>query len=257
MGHADAVRLALRGAADAVLSVALGPVCAACAEPLATPTRSTVCGRCWSGVRRLTPPLCRTCGDPLASWRVIALEENRCARCRRHAGAIDSGRAAADYDGPIRAIVRAYKYDGRRSLARPLAAMMAAAGFDLLRDAACVVPVPLHAWRRLQRGFNQASDLARRLDRPVVHALWRRRATTAQAGLTASARRRNVRDAFRLSPLLTRTARARLIEGVAIVLVDDVRTTGATLEACARVLKDAGAREVRALTLARATLRRP
>jgi predicted amidophosphoribosyltransferase len=103
----------------------------------------------------------------------------------------------------------------------------------------------------MRRGFNQADDLAQRLDLPVVHALWRPRPTAPQTGLHAAARRRNVRDAFALSPLLVGMARKRLLDA-RIVLVDDVRTTGATLDACAAVLKAAGAREVRALTVARA-----
>ena len=124
----------------------------------------------------------------------------------------------------------------------------------MLDDAAAVVPVPLYPWRRLQRGFNQASDLARHLDRPVSHALWRVRRTRPQAGLSASERRRNVRGAFLLSPFLSRRARRTLVEDRVLVLVDDVMTTGATLHACAEVLTEAGAREVRMLTLARAPL---
>ncbi len=127
---------------------------------------------------------------------------------------------------------------------------MGEAGAALLEDADCVVPVPLHPWRRLTRGFNQASDLARALDRPVVHALWRARSTPPQMGLPARARRTNVRGAFILSPW------APSIEDLAIVLVDDVKTTGATLNACAKVLRNAGAREVRALTIAIADARR-
>jgi ComF family protein len=182
-----------------------------------------------------------------------------CARCRRRsfrlkpeATAVDRSRSGGAYEGALRDIIHAFKYDGRRSLAVPLAAIMRTAGAGLLRDADVIVPVPLHVTRRLRRGFNQASDLARRLDRPVVHALWRVRATSPQAGLTAARRRRNVRRAFRLSPLLTRRMRSRLIDDRIVVLVDDVSTTGATLDACARVLKEAGAREVRALTAARA-----
>jgi ComF family protein len=133
--------------------------------------------------------------------------------------------------------------------------MMRRAGSEVLSDADCVVPVPLHPWRRLMRGFNQAADLAARLERPVVPALWRTRATAPQTGLTAAGRRRNVRGAFSLSPLFSQRVRdAKLVDRV-VVLVDDVRTTGATLEACARVLKDAGAREVRALTTALADAR--
>lgn len=124
----------------------------------------------------------------------------------------------------------------------------------LLANVACVVPVPLHPLRRLARGYNQAADLARGLGCPVVHALWRRRYTRAQSTLTAASRRRNVRDAFCLSPWLRARVRATLIEGQIVVVVDDVRTTGATLEACTRVLADAGAREVRVMTAARAEL---
>jgi ComF family protein len=119
----------------------------------------------------------------------------------------------------------------------------------------CVVPVPLHPWRRMTRGFNQAADLARALGPPVVHALWRVRATRPQAGLTASERRRNVRAAFALSPLVSRRARRACVERRTILVVDDVMTTGATVQACAAVLEHAGAADVRVVTLARAELR--
>ena len=99
-----------------------------------------------------------------------------------------------------------------------------------------------------RRGFNQAGLLAAELDLPVVHGLWRTRWTRPQAGLAREARGRNVQLAFRLSPLLTRRRATRFITSRVVVLVDDVRTTGATLDACARALKDAGAGDVRALT---------
>jgi len=120
---------------------------------------------------------------------------------------------------------------------------MHGAGQALLRDCDCVEPVPLHPWRLLRRGFNQARDLAERLDRPVADALWRIRATPSQMALHADARRTNLRGAFMLSPLAT-------IDGRIVTLVDDVRTTGATLDECAKVLLRGGAREVRALTIA-------
>jgi ComF family protein len=176
-----------------------------------------------------------------------------CARCRRRPLTIPVARAAGDYEGALREIIHAFKYEQRRSLAIPLAQMLRHAGRDLLRDADCVVPIPLHPWRRLRRGFNQAADLARRLDLPVVHALSRWRPTAAQTGLAAAARRRNVRGAVVVSPLRSRAAHAAT-DGRIVVLVDDVRTTGATIEECARVLMAAGAREVRALTVARAAL---
>jgi ComF family protein len=119
---------------------------------------------------------------------------------------------------------------------------MRGAGRQVLADCDCVVPVPLHPWRRVRRGFNQARDLAERLDRPVVDALWRVRATPSQMSLGAATRHTNVRGAFVVSPFHP-VARC-------MVLVDDVRTTGATLDECAKVLRRAGAREVRALTVA-------
>jgi ComF family protein len=145
----------------------------------------------------------------------------------------------------LRAIVHALKYEGRRSLARPLGRLMRERGADMLDGASCAVPVPLHASRRRHRGFNQAADLARHLGLPVVGALRRDRATEAQAGLPAGRRHRNVQGAF----AATRAARA--LHSHTVVLVDDVSTTGATLDACARALKDAGVSEVRALTAAR------
>jgi ComF family protein len=184
-----------------------------------------------------------------------------CARCRRRSSrlrleGVDTSRFGGEYEAVLRDVIHAFKYEGRRSLAVPLAGIMRNAGADLLRDADAIVPVPSHAVRRLQRGFNQASDLARRLDHSVVQALWRTRATSPQAGLTAAARRRNVRRAFCVSPFLSRRTRSRYLEGRIVVLIDDVSTTGATLDSCARVLKEAGAKEVRALTAARAMLRR-
>ena len=162
---------------------------------------------------------------------------------------VDRARAIGDYDGALRAILHALKYEGRRSLARRLGTLMRQRGATVLAGAACVVPVPLHPARQRQRGFNQAVDLARRLGVPVVHALRRARATPTQTGLPAAQRHCNVRGAF----VLTRAGRE--VRGSIVVVVDDVSTTGATLEACARVLKEAGAIEVRALTAARVVTR--
>jgi ComF family protein len=227
---------------DALLAVVLAPACAACDQPLDRPTGGPVCDACWRSIRPLTPPLCDRCGDPLPTWRD---SHERCARCRRSRPSVDRARAIGAYDGALRAIVHALKYDGRRSLARGLAALMRTRAADLLDGAGYVIPVPLHPSRRRQRGFNQAADLARHLDLPVCHALRRVRATAAQTGLPAARRHRNVRNAF------TATPAARGLHGAVVVLVDDVCTTGATLEACARALKETGVSEVRAVTAAR------
>jgi ComF family protein len=194
----------------------------------------------------------------LPSWRVLDPPRAMCPACRRRPpGAVELTKCAGEYDGSLRAILHAFKYDGRRTLASPLGELLRGAAGDLLNDASCAVPVPLHPWRRMHRGFNQAADLAAALPLPVVHALWRRRLTSPQTGLAAAARRRNVRGAFRLSPFLRRAAIQSMIAGRIVVLVDDVRTTGATLDACAHVLRDAGAKEVRALTVARADVHVP
>ena len=249
------LRVAGRATLDTILTLVLSPNCAACERPLERPSAGPVCESCWSSIQTLRPPFCRSCGDPLPSWRTLTAEPEPCARCRRLPPALDGGRAAGEYDGALRAIIHAFKYEGRRTLARRLGRMMCEAGTDVLAGARCTVPVPLHPWRRMRRGFNQAADLASIIGLPVERALWRTRATLSQTGLTAAARRRNVRGAFRLSPLLSRRAfRLHIVDGI-VVLVDDVRTTGATLDACARVLKEAGACEVRALTVARANVR--
>ena len=156
----------------------------------------------------------------------------------------------------MRAIIHAFKYDGRRSLAAPLARLMAARGACVIEGAEVAVPVPLHPRRRRARGYNQAADLAARLPLPSVEALRRTRHTPSQTDLPAGRRRRNVRGAFapaRRRPFFDPGARVR---GRVVLLVDDVATTGATLEACARALAAMGAREVRALTVARVPSRR-
>jgi ComF family protein len=156
----------------------------------------------------------------------------------------------------LRDLVHAIKFDHRRSLATPLGTMLRPAAADVLTDADALVPVPLHPWRLWRRGFNQAEDLARALSDhrvPVLRALRRARATQPQSALHANARRANVSGAFRVNAWTARgeaSWQSRLA-GATLVLVDDVTTTGATLGEAARVLLAAGAREVRAVTLAR------
>jgi ComF family protein len=265
VGEAQALRAGLTAALDAVLSVVFAPACAACDGPLDSPTRGPVCEGCWRSILPLTPPLCDACGDPLATWRISRGFSNaedaegaenqrprpsrpeyvKCTRCRRQNRRIVITRAIGSYDGALRAIVHAFKYDGRRSLAARLGELMQVRGVDVLRGADAAVPVPLHPSRRRERGFDQAADLARHVGLPVAHALRRVRPTAVQAGLPAARRHGNMRGAFAPG------SAAAALQGRIAVLIDDVSTTGATLEACARALGDAGIREVRALTAAR------
>ncbi|MGH9386838.1 MAG: ComF family protein [Vicinamibacterales bacterium] len=279
--------------ANLTLSRLFEPPCAACGATLAHPLEGAVCDLCWAGIHRITPPVCHQCGDPLTSSLVSLVSGATCPRCRESERPVDQSRAIGPYEGRLRDIIHALKYDGRRSIAPRLAAMMLTVGEGLLRDADCVVPVPLHPRRQRARGFNQAEDLARGLGVAIHHLLKRVVATAPQVDLPAHERARNVRDAFTLNgprpwspvagsrwpalqrrlpsvcrlsadaangrdgetslklPDITESQGGRCVERLVVVLVDDVTTTGATLEACARVLKAAGAREVRALTAAR------
>ncbi len=240
--------------ADAIVAVVLAPACAACGRPLEAPLSGPVCAACWTDIRPITPPVCDACGGPLPTWRVHSLDQARCARCRRFPTAVDRARAIGSYDGALRAIVHALKYHGRRTIASTLAARLREAGATILDGADAVVPVPLHRRRQRTRGFNQAHELARHLGPPVCHALTRRRHTRPQVDLPAAQRHRNVREAFALARPWWACGKptARGLDAGVVVLVDDVSTTGATLNECARVLKAAGVREVRALTAARA-----
>jgi predicted amidophosphoribosyltransferase len=178
--------------------------------------------------------------------------------------------AIGDYTGVLRDIIHVLKYDGRRSTAPRLAQLMIRHAGEVLAGADAVVPVPLHPRRERERGFNQADDLARGLGLPVSRILFRTRITAPQVELPASARQRNVKDAFAIAgrskgnrlrtaarTIAVRSGRssdrpdAADLDGTILVLVDDVTTTGATLDACARVLKQAGAKEIRAITAAR------
>jgi ComF family protein len=228
---------------DGVVLVLFAPRCAVCHALLDRFGGGPVCRACWDAVPLFTPPLCTACGAPLG-WS----EDGICAACRRVPRFVDRAASIGPYEGSLREIIHALKYEGRRSVAANLAALMATRGGGMLATADLVVPVPLHWRRRYARGFNQAEQLARRLGLPVARALVRVRATRSQIGLAAPERRQNVRGAFRLKRM---AGWRRRLTGTSVVLIDDVSTTGATLEACAEVLKAAGVREVRALTAAR------
>ena len=202
----------------------------------------------WSKLHFLSDPLCACCGTPLD----LAVEEGQlCGACLTRRPAYDRARAALAYGDVSRDLVLGLKYQGRRDSLDLLARWMASAGAELLQDADLIVPVPLHYFRLVRRGFNQSvwlgAALARRSAAELcVDALKRVRATPIQGGLSAEGRRRNVQGAFRV-----RKSREPRIKGKKILLVDDVLTTGATAEACSKAMKRAGAQCVDVLTLAR------
>ncbi len=234
---------------DWALHALFDPSCAACRGPLGPGRTGVVCRDCWRAIRIVSPPCCDRCGEPLRSWRHGSGSSGCCGRCLTYPPQFDLARAFGIYDGALREIVHALKYRGHQSLGMPLGALMKEAHHGLLAQADVVVPVPLHPWRHLRRGFNQAEELARALGRPVWAPLRRRSLGVPQARLSGEQRRSNVRGAYCLSRLRAGAPTGR---PKYVVLIDDVMTTGATLDACSRALREGGVEWIGALTLARA-----
>ncbi len=234
----------LRAPLVQLFDLVLPPRCPACGTIVDGDRR--FCSGCWQALEFLGPPQCARCGDPFDHDRG---EDAECGRCLAEPPPWRRARAAFAYEGPARKTLLAMKLADRPHLAGLMVVQMARAGAGLLAPDRLLVPVPLHRGRLWRRGFNQAVLLARGLARAghgemALDALERRRATKPSVGLGAAARAANVRGAFKVrAPLLVR--------GRAVVLVDDVLTSGATAAACTRVLLRAGAASVDVLTFAR------
>jgi ComF family protein len=200
----------------------------------------------WSRIRFLDGPVCDGCGAPFEFDPGA-----RCAACLARPRAFDAARAACIYDESSREPILKLKHADRTDLAPMLARWLSRAARELIDEADAVAPVPLHPLRLLRRRYNQAAEIARPLaalsGAPYLpDALVRRRATPTQGGRSGSGRRRNVAGAFEVPP-----ARRKQVEGLRILLIDDVLTTGATAEGCARALKAAGAARVDLAVVAR------
>ncbi len=225
----------------------LPPVCIACHEPL--DCHNSLCPRCWSGLRFIRPPLCDRLGIPLP---YDAGDQPVSSTALRHPPLYDRGRAALAFEGVARDLIHSFKYADRHEAVPLLARWAADAGRSLIADADIITPVPLHPWRLLRRRFNQSAVLAARVaqahHKPMMLSLKRVRHTKQQVGLPFGERRANVADAFRVS-----ASHAAALEGRRLLLIDDVITTGATVEACAAALKEAGASGVDVLAVARVT----
>ena len=223
------------------------PHCAACQR-----LGVWLCADCLDAIEAIEPPVCWHCGLPLPGSQAGGDGASLCAGCQTSPIQLDGLRAHAFHGGPLRKAIHEFKYQDLRGLAPQLGHLMAdgwerLAPRDLTLDA--VVPVPLHRSRQRERGYNQSALLARELGHclqlPVIEdAVMRSRATAPQVDLNAQARLANVRDAFR--------CKGNDLAGKRVLLVDDVCTSGATLESTCRALKDAGVTTVWACTLARA-----
>jgi ComF family protein len=222
--------------------------CRVCGESLRQVSRIPVCSRCLTEPAPLIAEFfCVACRTPFLNR--FPLDENgRCMMCRLGLAGFDAVYSYGSYEGALRKLVHLFKYGGVRPLAKPFGEFLARAlpreqHFDL------VIPMPLHWRRRWQRGFNQAGLLARQIAKrwnvpERSNVVRRTRATVPQAGLTNAKRRDNVSGAFSVR-------RGVRLDGMRVLLVDDVLTTGASASACARVLKRAGASHVTLLSLAR------
>lgn len=199
-----------------------------------------VCDRCAARLTVFQPPWCPRCGAPEG-------QPNTRCRCGQLPESLDRVRSTTLYAGWLRQAIIAFKYEGERARADHLGACLVDAVAALL-PADALVPVPLHQRRLRERGYNQAALLAHRVSAvvgvPVTEALIRTRPTPQQVGLDAARRQANVRGAFAAAP-------GAEVDGLRFILIDDVLTTGATLGACAEVLRVAGAASVAAATLAR------
>jgi len=219
------------------------PVCHACGRRSYQP----VCGECMAMIEVLADPLCPRCGRPVVD------DVDLCHSCKRNPPAFDNARSLAVYDFPVRDCVIAMKSASGRAVARRLAPLIRATFADTLANANALTFVPITPARHSHRGHNQSEEIALALSRltgtRTVGTLRITKSLKDQGGLSGKNRAKNVKGAFALKNGSDRLA--KIVKGSSFVLVDDVYTTGATANECARTLKLAGAAEVRVLTLAR------
>lgn len=223
-----------------VLDLLFPPRCAACQQ-----TGHVLCPTCFAGIPPLESPLCQHCGKEVKPGGV-------CQDCSYRPVKLSGLRGVSSYQGTLRTCIHALKYEGNTRLAEPLGLLLAQAFLDYSMQADYMLPVPLHTERQKERGYNHAALLAqvcsKRTGIPLDDTLLvRHRSTQSQVGLAVQERRQNVDGAF-----MGRSQGAtKAVAGRRIVIIDDVCTTGATLEACAAPLFAMGAREVWGLVLAR------
>lgn len=214
--------------------------CPVCKEQHSEPETAPLCSSCWKTISPYNGPICSICGKPLSSDVSIT-----CSDCLHDEPAFTTARSFGIYKGTLRDAVHLLKFHGKRRLSGPLSVML----FSMeMPRARAIVPVPLHKKRLRSREFNQSALLARHLSRhtglpPLYNALVKVRDTSPQVGLRAKERRRNLKNAFKVTD-------KEAIRGKDLILVDDVFTTGATVRECSRQLRKEGAGNIYAVLLA-------
>jgi ComF family protein len=229
---------------SAALDLVLPPRCMGCG--LIVPADGSFCPDCWASLAFITPPTCALCGDP---FEVPRESGSLCGACLAEPPRFNA-RAVVAYGGAAKDVILGLKHSDRDHLARAMGAQIARLGSDWLVGA-LIVPVPLHRSRLWRRGYNQAALIARAVARAsgadlALDLLERRKATPPSQGMNRTERAANVRGAFRVPQ-----GKREKLRGRAVVLIDDVLTTGATADACARTLRRAGAATVNLLAWAR------
>jgi ComF family protein len=249
------MKSAVTAAGNSLFSVLFPSDCRICRSPLMAISTLPVCQSCMEKMVPLEGLLCRLCGERLFSSHAGDESGALCGLCRRVQPEFRRAVAYGGYDGQLRELIHLFKYQGVKPAGNVLARLLHQATAQLaLPDSLLAVPVPLWTGKRKARGFNQAEAIARAFlsfcKRGSIQldtiTLLRTRETASQTGLTRRQRRANVRGAFAV-------AGAERIRGRSILLIDDVMTTGTTVNECSRVLRRAGAKEVFVATVARAT----
>ena len=236
---------------DALASVVFPAPCRICGQTLANASRIPICEACLGGFERIAAPMCLGCGRPFGSAAVAHTAQPLCRLCRVNFYAFERARSFAIYDDALSEAIMLLKYEEVARLghwfAERLAEIVSQAPGDWRSDV--VVPVPLHSERPRERGYNQAELIARPLAKRLnvkleSRLLARTKPRPAQLVLSRSEHWKSVRGAYA-------TRRGLQVDNLRVLLVDDVLTTGATLDACARALRKAGAAAVLGLTVAR------
>jgi ComF family protein len=229
-----------------LLNLLFPPQCLNC--EVRVPTHGTLCIPCWQQIHFITEPMCHACGLPFD----YAIGEGAlCGACLHKSPDYTRARSAFRYDEHSRRLITRFKYSDQTQLAKIYGTWLTKAGEELLKQSDAIIPVPLHYFRFLKRRFNQSALLAHTLAKKsgvkcLPNALIRIRKTTPQTGLSSKQREKNVKGAFAINKRYLKQ-----IKGKNILLVDDVMTTGSTINQCTKTLLKSGATQVNVLTLAR------